>query len=59
MSKHDVSSPTGTRSTARRAVGPVLLAAAVCLIAVGAAGGEQWIVLQKAVKICLECIGIG
>lgn len=28
-------------------------------VAVGAAGGEFTAVLQKAVKICLECIGIG
>ena len=28
-------------------------------VAIGAMGGEFTAVLQKAVKICLECIGIG
>ena len=36
-----------------------LLAVACGFIAIGASGGEAMIVLQKAVKICLECIGIG
>ena len=35
------------------------LAAAIALIAVGLARSEQQEVLHKAVKICLECIGIG
>lgn len=35
------------------------LAAAITLIAIGLARSEQQEVLQKAVKICLECIGIG
>lgn len=36
-----------------------LLAAALLFIAVGLLRQEQLEVLQKAVKICLECIGIG
>ncbi|MGI6177812.1 MAG: CD1871A family CXXC motif-containing protein [Eubacterium sp.] len=36
-----------------------LLVIAVCMIAVGIAGEEFSTVLQKAVRICLECIGIG
>lgn len=36
-----------------------LLALAAAFIAVGLLGREQAEVLQKAVKICLECIGIG
>lgn len=35
------------------------LALAVILIGVGLLRGEQQEVLQKAVRICLECIGIG
>jgi len=35
------------------------LAAAITLIAIGLARNEQQEVLHKAVKICLECIGIG
>lgn len=36
-----------------------LLAAALLFIGIGAARGEYRDVMQKAVKICLECIGIG
>ena len=37
----------------------MLLALACSLIAIGLIQGEALVVLQKAVKICLECIGIG
>lgn len=37
----------------------ILITAAVCLIAVGIVTGEQLDVMQKAVNICLECIGVG
>ncbi len=36
----------------------LLALAAVCIL-LGLLGQEQVQVLQKAVKICLECIGIG
>ena len=36
-----------------------LLLSAAALIAVGLARQEHLEVLQKAVRICLECIGIG
>ncbi len=36
-----------------------LLCAAVALIAVGLAQGEALTVLEKGIRICLECIGIG
>lgn len=36
----------------------VLLAGAACLI-LGLQRGQQLEVMNKAVKICLECIGIG
>lgn len=41
------------------AVRGALLAAAVVLIAVGAANGEARIMLIKAINICTECIGLG
>ncbi|MDR1797342.1 MAG: thioredoxin [Clostridiales Family XIII bacterium] len=37
----------------------VLIAGGVCLLALGAAQGQAAEVMQKAVRVCLECIGIG
>lgn len=42
-----------------RALPIVLLVAGAVLMAVGFYRGEGYVVLQKAVRICLECIGIG
>ncbi|MDO5135248.1 MAG: CD1871A family CXXC motif-containing protein [Eubacteriales bacterium] len=36
-----------------------VLGTALVFIGIGVAGKEQWEVLGKAVRICLECIGIG
>lgn len=36
-----------------------MLIAAVLFIGIGWMRGEQTEVLQKAVRVCLECIGIG
>ena len=43
----------------RRLITAALLAAAVLLIALGIWVGEPAEVAQKAVNICLECIGVG
>lgn len=42
-----------------KAIPFVFLAVAVVMIGVGILRGEHLVVLQKAVNICLECIGIG
>ena len=36
-----------------------IIIAAAAFIAAGVIRGEQWEIMDKAVKICLECIGIG
>ncbi|MBQ9827578.1 MAG: hypothetical protein IJM62_02735 [Lachnospiraceae bacterium] len=40
-------------------LGFILLAAAVVFIAVGIMQGEHITIMDRAVRICLECIGIG
>lgn len=37
----------------------VLLAAGILMISYGAVRGEASTVLGKAIKLCLECVGIG
>lgn len=37
----------------------IILAAAILMIVSGVLMGETQTVLQKAIRICLECIGIG
>lgn len=44
---------------ARNILRIALFLAAVIMLAVGIADGEVQTVFQKAVNICLECIGIG
>lgn len=36
-----------------------LLVLGAALMALGIARGEGYVVLQKAARICLECIGLG
>lgn len=37
----------------------VIMAAAILMVVVGIRNGEARTVFEKAVNICLECIGIG
>ena len=43
----------------RAAAQSTLLAAAILMIGYGAMRGEAATVLSKAIKLCLECVGIG
>ena len=46
-------------SRIRNLIRIVCLIAGVAMIIFGASHGEAAIVLRKAVKVCLECIGLG
>lgn len=40
-------------------LGAIVLVAGAALMAFGIRNGEMVVVMQKAVQICMECIGIG
>lgn len=42
-----------------RMIGAFAAAVGLVMMICGAVRGESGVVLQKAVRICLECIGIG
>jgi hypothetical protein len=44
---------------ARRLLQGLLFFIALLLLGVGLARGEADVVLRKAIRVCLECIGIG
>ena len=43
----------------RKVIGIVILIAGILLIAAGVFRGELDAILQKAVLVCMECIGLG
>lgn len=43
----------------RRHGGVLLLILGIVFVGIGLARGEHTLVLRKAIRICLECIGIG
>ena len=47
------------RGLRSRRSGLVLAAAGLCLMGIGIFRGEMSVVFDKAVRICMECIGIG
>ncbi len=47
------------RSAGRSILAAAVLLAGIALVAVGVTRGEAAVVLQKAVVICMECIGLG
>lgn len=49
----------GIQRGTRRVIAGILLVLAVVMIVYGINRGEVSIVLNKAINVCLECIGLG
>ncbi len=47
------------KETARKKISWAVLAVGICFIVFGAYREEVATVLNKAIRICLECVGIG
>jgi len=56
MSSKDV---TKTKKSLRTALPAVILLAGIIMMFFGIWRGELQMILQKAILVCLECIGIG
>ena len=59
MKSSETYNPQEQHLRARNVLRIVLFLAAAIMLAIGIANGEVQTVFQKAVNICLECIGIG
>lgn len=44
---------------AKKACAGLLIAAGIAMVCFGALRGEAGAVLNKAIRLCLECVGIG
>lgn len=48
-----------TKKNVASIIGLVLLLAGLVFLVIGIVNGEPFYVWQKAIRICLECIGLG
>ncbi|MCU6785929.1 CD1871A family CXXC motif-containing protein [Aedoeadaptatus acetigenes] len=50
---------TKVKEKYRAYLGPAIFLASMAMMAYGINRGEMQVVLNKAIRICMECIGIG